>query len=83
MKYKVRKMVESLFKHLCFCPMFFMRTTKTDVCLHTKAIFQLNFMSNTLPIALDPWNRFQPLIQLKDFDPYDHYAACCVTLKIS
>ena len=61
MKYKVRKMAKSLLKHHCYCPMLLMWTTKTAVCLQTKAIFhhlygllelfKLKFMSNTLPIA--------------------------------
>ena len=38
-KYNVRKMAKSLLKHHCYCPMLLMRTTKTDVCLQTKAIF--------------------------------------------
>ena len=38
-KYKVRKMTESLLKHHCNCPVLLMRTTKTAVCLQTKAIF--------------------------------------------
>ena len=58
-KYKVRKMSKSLLKHhcSCYCPILLMRTTKTAVCLQTKAIFyhlyglklkvQLNFMHNT------------------------------------
>ena len=37
-KYKVRKMAKSLFKHHCYCPML-MQTTKTAVRLQTKAIF--------------------------------------------
>ena len=37
-KYKVRKMAKSLLKHHCCCPMLSMRTTKTAVCLQTKAI---------------------------------------------
>ena len=36
-KYGVR-MVKSLFKHHCYCPMLLMQTTKTVVCLQTKAI---------------------------------------------
>ena len=38
-KYKVRKMVKCLLKHHCYCPKLLMRTTKTAVCLQTKAIF--------------------------------------------
>ena len=39
--YKVRKMAKSLSKHhcYCYCPMLFMQTTKTAVCLQTKVIF--------------------------------------------
>ena len=36
-KYKVRKMAKSLLKHHCYCPKLLMRTTKTGVCLQTKA----------------------------------------------
>ena len=36
---KVRKMAKVLLKHNCFCPMLLMRTTKTAVCLQTKAFF--------------------------------------------
>ena len=32
-------MAKSLLKHHCYCPMLLMRTTKTAVCLQTKAIF--------------------------------------------
>ena len=35
----LRKMGKSLLKHHCYCPMLLMRTTKTPVCLQTKAIF--------------------------------------------
>ena len=55
-------MPTSLLKQLCYCPMLLMRITITAVCLQTKAIFHhlygfylvfyLNFMGNTLPIAL-------------------------------
>ena len=38
-KYKVRKMDQSLLKRPWYCPMLLMRTTKTAVCLQTKAIF--------------------------------------------
>ena len=38
-KYKVRKMAKSLSKDHCCCPMLLMQTTKTSVCLRTKAIF--------------------------------------------
>ena len=38
-KYEVRKMSEGLLKHNCHCPMLLKRTTKTAVCLQTKAIF--------------------------------------------
>ena len=38
-KYKLRKMAKTLLKHHCYCPMLLMRTTKTAVCLQTKAIF--------------------------------------------
>ena len=31
--------IRSLSKHYCYCPMLLMRTTKTAVCLQTKAIF--------------------------------------------
>ena len=58
---KVRKMDTTLLKHLCYCQMLLMRTTKTVVCLQTKAtfhhpywfqmVFELNLMNNTLPIA--------------------------------
>ena len=58
----MRKIATSLLKHHCYCILAFMRTTKTAVCLQRKAIFyrpywfkmvfRLNFMSDTLPIAL-------------------------------
>ena len=32
-------MAKSLLKHHCYCPMLLMRTTKTAVCLQTKAVF--------------------------------------------
>ena len=61
-KYKVGKKAKSLLKLHCYCPILLMLTTKTVVCLQTKAIFHhvygvylvfwLNFMSKTLPIAL-------------------------------
>ena len=38
-KYDIRTMAKSLLKHHCYCPMLLMRTTKTAVCLQTKAIF--------------------------------------------
>ena len=38
-KYKVRKMAKSLLKHHFYCPMLLMWTTKTAVCLQTKATF--------------------------------------------
>ena len=38
-KYIVRNMPTSLLKLHCYCPMLLMRTTKTAVCLQTKAIF--------------------------------------------
>ena len=38
-KFKVREMAISLSKHHCYCPMLLIRTTKTAVCLQTKAIF--------------------------------------------
>ena len=38
-KYKVRKMAKSLLKHHCYCRLLLMWTTKTAVCLQTKAIF--------------------------------------------
>ena len=38
-KYKVRKMATRLVKQHCYCPMLLMQTTKTAVCLQTKAIF--------------------------------------------
>ena len=37
-KVKVRKMAKSLLKHHCYCPMLLMWTTKTAICLQTKAI---------------------------------------------
>ena len=37
--YKVRKMAKSLLKQHFYCPMLLMHTTKTAVCLQTKAIF--------------------------------------------
>ena len=37
-KCKVIKMAQSRLKHHCYCPMLLMRTTKTAVCLQTKAI---------------------------------------------
>ena len=36
-KYKVRTIAKSLLKHYCHFPMLLMRTTKTAVCLQTKA----------------------------------------------
>ena len=36
---EVRKMAKDLLKHLCYCPILLMRTTKTALCLQTKAIF--------------------------------------------
>ena len=38
-KYQVIEMLTSLLKQHCYCPMLLMRTTKTAVCLQTKAIF--------------------------------------------
>ena len=38
-KYEARKMPKCLLKHHCYCLMLLMRTTKTAVCLQTKAIF--------------------------------------------
>ena len=38
-KYKEGKIAKSLLKHHCYCSMLFMWTTKTAVCLQTKAIF--------------------------------------------
>ena len=38
--YMGREMVGSLLKHHCYCPMLLMWTTKTAVCLQTKAIFR-------------------------------------------
>ena len=59
---KVRKMAKSLFRNHFYSQMLLMQTTKTAVCLQTKAIshhlyvfqlvFWLNFMSSTLLIAL-------------------------------
>ena len=37
--YKVRKMAKCLLNLHCYCPMLLMWTTKTAVCLQTKAIF--------------------------------------------
>ena len=37
----VRKMGKSLFEHLCYCLMLFMRTTKTAVCLQTTPLWVL------------------------------------------
>ena len=37
-KYKVRKMAKSLLKLHCYCPMLLVQTTKTTLCLQTKAI---------------------------------------------
>ena len=38
-KYKVRKLAKILLKYRCYCPLLLMQTTKTAVCLQTKAIF--------------------------------------------
>ena len=37
-KYKVRKMTKNVLKRHCYCPVLLMWTTKTAVCLKTKAI---------------------------------------------
>ena len=65
-----------------------MPTTKTAVCLQTKAIFHhlsgfklvfyLDFKSDTLLIPLTRLLEYMSTI--KSVDPYDHYAACWVTL---
>ena len=39
-KYKMKKMAKSLLKDHDYCPMLLMQTTKTAVCLQTKAIFR-------------------------------------------
>ena len=44
-KYKVGKMAKGLLKHQCYCPMLLMQTTKTAVCLQTKAIFHHLYVS--------------------------------------
>ena len=38
-KYEVRTFTKSLSKHHCYCPILLMQTTKTAVCLQTKAIY--------------------------------------------
>ena len=83
-------MPTSLLKQHCYCPMLLMQTTKTAVCLQTKAIFHhlygfylvfsLNFIGNTLPISL---TRLLECISTISsvFFKCDHYAACWVTLS--
>ena len=51
-KYKVRKMAKSLLKHCCYCPVLLMQTTKTDVCLQTKAIFHHSYGSVAYLLSL-------------------------------
>ena len=60
--WKNNRNTTSVLKYHCYCPILLMRTTKTAVCLQTKAIchnlngvelvFRLNFTSNTLAIAI-------------------------------
>ena len=45
-------------------------------------VFLLNFMSNTLPVALARLMEYISTINSVLFYPCDHYAACWVTLNV-